>query len=102
VRVAFLGLKGAADTVPGYQAELRAVLQENIACSLLWVNAHSIVCDDSARLSWDLELICSKLEHSCEWSFLWDLKHPEGELGVGGEGDLEGHLGHDAKLLGLM
>lgn len=48
--------------------------------------------DDGAGLGRDLELLGGELEHRGERRRLGHAKHFEGELGVGGEDDLERHL----------
>lgn len=68
------------------------MFQKHVACTLLGVDANSIVGDDGAGLGRDLELLGGELEHRGEGRRLGHAEHFEGELGVGGEDDLEGHL----------
>ena len=106
-----------ADPVPGDEPELGAVLQEHVAGGLLGVDPDPVISDDrteeesyklvrllvldrppggGVRLPGSgvhLELLGGVLQHGGEGGALGHAQHLEGELGVGGEGDLKGDLG---------
>lgn len=79
------------------------MLQEDGACRLLRVDADASVCDDCRCRGVDLELLGHEFDAGCKGGIL---RHgyskivyintcclrSEGELRVGGIGDLEGHL----------
>ena len=75
------------------ESELGSVLEEDITRRLLGVDPDTVIGDDGACCWGNLELLGRELEDGCEGGGVRDGQHLEGELGVRGQGDLEGHLG---------
>ena len=69
------------------------MFEKHIACCLLWIDAYSIVCNDSARLRRHSELFGGKLQDGCKRSILWNAKDPKWELGIRSKNYLECDFG---------
>jgi hypothetical protein len=48
------------------------MFQEYITCRLLWINANPIIGNNGARLGWNFEFFCCKLENGGERGLLGD------------------------------
>ena len=76
------------------------MLDQYIARTLRWIDAHAVVGYDRARLRWDSKLFCDILEDSSEWGVLWHRNHFKGEFRVGSQDNFERHLGASGRGLG--
>ncbi len=65
-----IGLSVTAHSVSRYQFELGAILEEDVAGGLLWVDADAAVGDDRAGGCRNLELISHKLDAGSEGGIL--------------------------------
>ena len=83
----------SADPVPGDEPQLGAVLQEDVAGVLRWVDPDAVVRDDGRRRRRHAELLGRELEHRREGRVLRHGEHLERQLRVGRQRDLEGDFG---------
>jgi len=60
-----------ANAIPRNKPQFRAMLNQNIARTLRWIDSHAVVGYDRARLRWDSKLFCDILEDSSERGVLW-------------------------------
>lgn len=87
-----LSYHGSSNPITRYEAKFRTMFEEDIACTLLRIDSNTIVGDDSAGLRRHFELFGSEFENGGERCCLWNAKHFEGKLWIGGESHFEGDL----------